>query len=171
MKNLTNLFNECMNEVKNAGIKTGNIISVTINTRAKNRWGQCRKTGNAYSISISNRLLQDDVSDLAAKTTIIHEILHTVEGCMNHGNKWQNVANIINRNYGYNVKRTTSSEEKGIKTTKADYKYNVVCQKCGCTWNYNRAGYVVQHPSNYHCTCGGKLKVICNDKNIQMLSI
>ena len=38
MKNLNELFEQAMTVVEGCGIQTGNIVSVTVNTRAKKRW-------------------------------------------------------------------------------------------------------------------------------------
>lgn len=156
MKNLYKLFNECTKEVKDAGIKYGNIVSISINSRAKRRWGQAKKKNEGYYINISERLLQDDISDTATKDTIIHEILHTCDGCMNHGDEWQKMANIINSRYPqYHISRCTSYADKGLQITTNDYKYNVICRECGSTWNYNRAGKVIQNIHNFRCPkCG-----------------
>ena len=168
MKDLKKLFNECMEEVKSVGIKPGNIISITVNSRAKKRWGQCAKRGNTYKINISDRLLQDNLNDRAAKNTIIHEILHTVDGCFDHGSEWQYQANKINRAFPfYQIKRTNSPQELGVPNrTAKDYRYNVICESCGHVWVYDRAGKVVQNPSRFHCGCGGRLKVVCNDGSV-----
>ena len=109
MKDLKKLANECMAELDAIGVQYGNVISWQINTRVKNRWGQCRYIGGGrYSINITNRLLDDNLPDEAAKETIIHELLHSVDGCMNHGPNWKRVADKVNRAYHYNIKRTTS---------------------------------------------------------------
>lgn len=171
MKDLTQLFNQCMWEVEQANIKTGNIVSVSVNTRAKNRWGQTKKKGDKYYITISDKLLDDNISDFGAKNTLIHEILHTVSGCMNHKSEWQAVANIMNRKYNYNIKRTSSASELNVKVDKVDYRYNVVCKNCGKSYNYNRAGNVVKYPSRFRCgACNGELKVLINDSNFVLLS-
>lgn len=173
MKNLNNLFNQCIKEVKAIGIEPGNIVAVTVNTRAKTRWGQTKKNGNSYTINISDRILQDEQDDLIAKDTIIHEILHTCTDCMNHGFNWKALANKVNRAYPqYHISRTTSAEEKGIEARKAvDYRYNVICKECGNTWNYDRAGKVVQNTGRFYCPCGGKLTVKCNDNRFVMWSV
>ena len=95
-------------------LEFGKIVNFEINYRAKSRWGQCQRKGSGYYINISDRLLQDDVPIKALKDTIIHEILHTCNGCMNHGTTWKNYADKVNKAYGYNIKRCTSAEEKGF---------------------------------------------------------
>ncbi len=159
MKNLNMLFNECINECKKAGIPYGTIKEVGINTRAKSRWGQCRYMNGVYSINISSILLEDDVTDVATKTTIIHEIIHTCKDCMNHGAEWKKYAEIMNRKYGYNIKRCTSADEKhiSIEIAKPKYKYTVVCEKCGTKSNYTKLSKLVKliksNPHDSGCRC------------------
>jgi predicted SprT family Zn-dependent metalloprotease len=162
MKDLQKLYNEALQEVKDANIEPGDIKTVKVNTRLKSTWGRCgylNKQKNSYKIDINPILLADDVEDVAVKNTIIHEILHSCDGCMNHGQKWKAKANIINRKYPqYNIARTSSSEELGIDKEKRDYKYKVQCQKCQKIYGYYRISRVVKYPDYFKCKCGGKLK-------------
>ena len=41
---------------------------------------------------------KDEIDDNATKTTIIHEILHSCEKCMNHGPEWKKLAELVNKN-------------------------------------------------------------------------
>ena len=79
MKNLQNLAAASEADLRSIGIRPGRVSAWRVNTRAKSRWGQCRELApGCFEISIAARLLQDDVSDQAAKDTILHELLHTV---------------------------------------------------------------------------------------------
>ena len=110
LKDFEMMIKECMEEVEAVGLKPGKISKWVINSRAKSRWGLCKKTGiNTFEIQIAERLLGDDVSDLACKDTIVHEILHTCRGCHGHTGLWKSYADLMNRTYGYSIKRTTSS--------------------------------------------------------------
>lgn len=150
MKNFHGLCLECMEELDALNVQYGKISKWEINTRAKKRWGQCQNEGNGYySISISVRLLADDIDDIATKTTILHELLHTCENCMNHGKEWQRLADKVNRAYGYNIKRCTSCEEKGVEQVKANYV--IACPCCGTKWEYIRMTKAVQNPGRYRC--------------------
>lgn len=171
MKDLQKLFKECKEELDYIGIKYGCIESITINTRAKKRWGQCKCTLNSqywenriFSINISSRLLQDDISDNACKNTIMHEILHTCRGCMNHGEEWKRVSEIVNDCYAfYNIKRTTTAEEKGIKEEEdsKNYKYALRCKCCGKIFYKTRMCDVIRYPKLYnHKIDGGQLERI-----------
>ena len=166
MKNLNQLFTESYNDVVAAGLTPGKILNVTINSRAKKRWGLCRLQNGYFSIEISNRLLDDNVDDIATKNTIVHEILHTCPNCMNHGKEWQYNADIINNHYKgyYNISRTTSAEDKGLeplgRVRNDSVKYTLVCTGCGRKIYYKRASKAIQAPQNYRCGyCRGRFEV------------
>lgn len=170
MKNFEKLIAECESDLKSIGVKPGFVASWHINTRAKSRWGQCQRIAlGIYSINISERLLQDDVSDQAAKNTIMHELIHTVTGCHGHTGRWQQIANKVNRLLPqYTIKRTTSNAEKGIEEEKREpvYKYAVTCTHCGTTYYRKKASKLIQNPDQYKCgNCGFTLKRIDIEKN------
>src|SRR5699024_4635554 len=105
-----------------------------------------------FSINISSRLLQDDISDTACKNTIMHEIIHTCNHCFNHGNEWKHISNIVNDCYSfYNIKRCTSPEEKGINENieKKEAKYILRCTKCGKLFYKNRMCKVIKYHELY----------------------
>lgn len=95
MYNLNNAFHSCLDMVINAGINPGNIVEVIPNTRAKSRWGQCKRVSGGYSININIDLLDERNDYKGLENTLIHEILHTVDGCMNHGPNWKRAADRI----------------------------------------------------------------------------
>lgn len=92
MRDVNVIAIECMRELENIGIKCGNVIKIDINTRAKKRWGQCRKIGNNYIIEVNQILLREDTDIDGLKNTIIHELLHTCKGCMKHTGEWKQLA-------------------------------------------------------------------------------
>lgn len=155
MKNLNELANVCMQELDNIGIEYGNVVSWEVNTRAKQRWGQCRHLGgNCHSINISSRLLQDDVADEGAKNTIIHELLHTVKGCNNHGTEWQRMADKVNKAYGYNIKRCSSADEKGVPDIEVipnAVKHKFICEGCGQVIVRTKESKFTKNYQNYRC--------------------
>lgn len=166
MKNLRKLFEESLEEVKNVGIPYGNIVEVIASSNLKKAWGTCRSNGKGgFIIKISTTLLTDDVSDNSTKETIIHEILHTCKGCMNHGSKWKYYADIINWKYKgkYNITRTTNEEDKGVEFNPRMYKYVIRCEKCGIQAGYNRICETVKATKLGYTQCikcGGKFKLI-----------
>lgn len=163
---------KCLYMVECAGIQHGNITGFSVNTRAKRRWGQCKydASENGYKINISCELLSGNCND-GLENTIIHEILHTCKGCMNHGSEWKRLAEIIYRTYGIEIKRCSSAAEKGVdeeehyrrirearaSRKKEEYRYIFRCSCCGCLYGQKRASKFTKHPETYHCArCGGK---------------
>lgn len=141
-------------------IPYGNILKIEPNTRAKRRWGQCKKVPGGFEINISTRLLVDDVDEKSLMDTVLHEVLHTCPNCMNHGKTWKEYARRLNKKFGYDIKRCTSSEEKGIEPTsrEQDYKYIVKCENCNLKYYYLRRGEVIRqiqaNPNHHRCSCG-----------------
>lgn len=159
MKDLNRLVAECEADLRSIGIRHGTVVEWSVNTRAKKRWGQCKSVGSGmYKINISEQLLQDNVSDQAAKNTIMHELLHSVKGSMNHKGVWAANAAKVNRLLPqYTIKRTTSSEEKGIEEEerKAVARYIIRCRHCGSEYTREKFCRVVQYPEKYRCgECG-----------------
>lgn len=166
MRDLQKYAIECMEELDNIGIEYGNVIDITVNTRAKKRWGQCKALGNGnFSINISAFLLDESTDVEGLKNTIIHELLHTCKGCLNHGTEWKRLASIVNRAYGYNIKRTSSAEEKGCtcvpdNTKVRSIKHKLVCNKCGHVFIRYRDSKFTRMPGNFLCGCGGTITKI-----------
>ena len=161
MKDFEKLQMVCMEEVRAAGITPGNIVKWTINRRAKTRWGLCIKKGNGEcEIQIAARLLEDDrISEDACKDTMIHEILHSCKGCTGHTGKWKQYAEIMNRKYGYHIKRVTSGEEKGVENYKGNsqpVKYVYRCAGCGQIVMRKKACKFTKYYRSYICGICGK---------------
>ena len=162
MRDLNKIFMECLEEVKNAGIEPGKIVRVSINNRMVKKWGQCKRNNGQYYIEISSLFLDEKNSIDGLKNTIIHEILHTCKNSFDHKQKWKEYAKIMNLKYGYNIKRTSTAEEKGImKESLPEAKYQLICEKCGHIYNHYRMCKAIKNPEYYGCgICNGNLKRI-----------
>lgn len=167
MYNLYNEFEMCESALRRLRIPISDNIAVQPNSRAKSCWGRCSQKTNAdgvqYIISINTDLLDERNPLSALHTTICHELLHTCEGCMNHGELWLTYAEIVNDVLGLNIQRASTAEEKKmVVLTKAKHKtgYAVICKDCGSKHIYYRAGKVVKNVNNYRCgSCHGNLFV------------
>ena len=164
MKDLHKLAYECMSQLDRIGIKYGK-VRFTVNTRAKKRWGQCIVRGaGVYDINISARLLADHVDNMAAKNTIMHELIHAADGCRSgHRGRWLAIAAAVMKAYPeYDIKRTASNAEKGfdeeyVPSKRLEYKYFYRCLGCGAEAKYKKAGRFIQNPNAYVCIkCRGK---------------
>jgi len=155
--NMDKLLQKGLEQVKSAGITPGNINpKVIINSRAKNRFGVCRRTMGKYDFEIEMNSKLLEAKEEKAMNTMVHEILHSCKDCMNHGKTWKAYANIMNTKFGYDIARTTSHEKLGIETPVA--KYTIECQKCHSKINRQKKSNLVTHTHHYKCgKCGGKL--------------
>lgn len=162
---------KCMEMLDKIGIEYGNIIEMVPNTRARKRWGQIKAIPGGYSININSALLDERNDDKGLINTILHELLHSVKGCMNHGENWKRQADKVYRAYGIEIKRTSSAEEKGVaEETRIPYKprridhsikYMFECTCCGQMIKRERASKFTKNPGNYKCAiCGGKFAQI-----------
>jgi predicted SprT family Zn-dependent metalloprotease len=156
---LENLFDESIKEMTETHIKVGNVLSVEVNYRAKNRMGLCRKITRSFdevfAIQISNQLFGNKAS---IKETLLHELLHTCTNCFQHKNEWKYLAGLLNRKYGYNIQRTLDAEQACIKI---DHKYKMRCKNCGNIIGMERMSDFVKHPEKYMCKkCRGNFERI-----------
>ena len=178
-RKLQTVFTECIDEMNAIEIPFGRITEVTVNYRAKNRWGQCCRKfdvyGFVYTININCDLCHPEASERGLKETIIHEILHTCPDCMCHTGEWKRFADLVNDCYGYNVKRANTSEDKGMdafyeqhaelaKRHKPMYKYTIRCKNCGkIVGKKQKACKITRYPQCYRCaSCYGNLEVIAS---------
>lgn len=75
MKDLIILVDICKTDLDGLGIKYGKVCNWTVNTRAKCRWGLCKKVGfGLFDISIAEALLADDIDEQKANNTIVHKL-------------------------------------------------------------------------------------------------
>ena len=115
-------------------------------------------TGYIYSIKISKYTLGS--SQKSIMNTILHELLHTCENCMNHGSLWKRYAAIVNNVYNYNIQRCdgdkTSEDRTNLrKGIKVNHKLR--CDKCGQVFMRTKSSALVLHPERFHCRCGGHI--------------
>lgn len=148
MKDINILLQDAKDVLDDLNIPYGQIVRCYVNTKALNRWGQCKCVGNnKYEIEISFRLLSDDVTWEAAMDTMIHELLHAYKNRMCHTGEWKRCAELVNKEYPiYNIKRCATAEERGVKSTRAiTAKYRIICNECGTTSLYHRKTQLVSN--------------------------
>lgn len=157
-EDLQELFHLAIKMVKDAGLETEDIdTTCKIFSKRANTWGYCHHRGRMNYISISEDLMY--VSEHSLMTTLLHEVLHACKGGHSHGYKWQQYANKINYLYGYNIKRTTSMEEKGIdaENRHIDFKYAVRCTGCKKLVVRTKMSNLIKYPNKYRCgICNGE---------------
>ncbi|MDO4392995.1 MAG: SprT-like domain-containing protein [Bacillota bacterium] len=159
---LNEMLTDVINEALEEGIPVPSNIypQVKINKRTKKRLGCCIREEGGFRIEISEFILECNSKHI--KSVMAHEVLHSCEGCNNHGSLWKEYAAIMNTKYGYNIKRLVDLEELGIENryAKTNIKYIMKCQSCGKEYPRQRYTCVMKKINAYRCTCGGKLTVI-----------
>ena len=183
---LIKLYTECLNELNSIGINFKD-KDITIKTSKRNnkRYGCCRPSNpdkrykvvvkksirryivkyenfKNYEIEISRWVL--DLDDSIIKNTVIHELIHCMPYCNNHGEEFKKYAKLVNEKLGYNIARIGNKKEdfekSHIKYIESEqYKYKIICTKCGSTFYRKRLSK--DFTRKYRCSkCLGKLEVI-----------
>lgn len=151
----------CKKQCDSLNIPYGNILFVSWFDRPLSHWGDCFTTKFGSMIRI-NPVLRS-ATEMAFMNTLMHEVLHTCPGCHNHGKLWKSYAAKVNAKFGYDVKRGTSAQEKGLESTTPQKKpkYVFECVNCGSKVRRYRASEFTRHPEGYRCgKCNGKFKQI-----------
>lgn len=158
---LDKLLAKAIQEVKEQGMEPGNIDSTLYVSNAAKEFGRCTRTGSSFEIRISKYIMNNSEKELMQ--TIVHEVLHSIPGCMNHGVQWKKAADTMNKAKGYDISRLASpsaanltAEHQAVLT-----KYVVACVDCGNELNRQRKSKLINHPELYTCgACGGELERI-----------
>lgn len=182
---LERLYKECIVELESIGIflKDVGMIDISIAKRNTKRYGCCKqecpdistkyyeKIGrrkylkyekyNKHHIEISKWVLELD--EKIIKNTIMHEIIHCLPRCNNHGKYFKEYAKFINYKLGYNISRLGNVEEDYKKSNKefkenTSYNYKIECPKCGQIFYRKRLNK--NFTVKYRCgKCDGKFIV------------
>ena len=162
-ENISKLFEQVKHEARELKIPVPeNIIEeIFINGRPRKRFGCCHFKDGKFLVEISEFIL--DCPENKIREVLAHELLHTCEGCRNHGIHWKVYAQRMNNAYGYDIKRATSFEDMGIHREEApsqsNVKYIIKCSKCGKEYPRQRFTCVMKKIKAYRCQCGGELTV------------
>lgn len=157
MRSLEAYGRKCMEILDTLDIPYNAPTEWVVNKRAFRRYGQCCYSYGEYSINITYRLLDERIPEEYLEDTIIHELIHTCDGCLNHGKLFQKYCNLVNDCYScYHIStyvdRWVSEEvEKYYPKRNSEYKYIVHCPECGCESHYKKATKVIKNIHNYHC--------------------
>ena len=189
---LEKIYKECKQELKSIGIKIDDEekvgkIEIGLSGRSKKRYGVCKqeepdvktkyveKKGKnlivkygkykKHKIEISKWVME--LNEDIIKNTVMHELIHCMPMCNNHGKEFKLYAEYINQKLGYNIKTTGNKKEDYEKSNKKyneekGYKYIIKCKNCGQIY------YRVRKPNNlqkYRCgVCRGKLILIVTEQ-------
>lgn len=180
---LDKLYKECLEELKSINIinfdEIGE-IDISFAKRKTKRYGCCKQEEpdkstayrekriihyrkyNKHHIEISKWLM--DLNDDIIKNTIIHEIIHCLPDCNNHGKEFKKYSKLINEKLGYNITRLGNKKEDYEKSNlefneNQKIKYVIACENCGLI--YYRQRMAKNFTKKYRCgKCKGKLRIL-----------
>lgn len=127
---LNKLYQQCINELESIGIhiqesKDIGKVEIHISKRNNKRYGVCKQeepdTSTMYVEKIGRRKVIKylkykkhtieispwvmELDDSIIKNTIMHEIIHCLPNCNNHGKIFKQYAKYINQKLGYDISR------------------------------------------------------------------
>lgn len=187
---LTKLYNECIEELESIGIdiknnKTIGEINISLAKRKAKRYGCCKQSKpvkEIYHTEIRNHrrikmydiFMKHDIeiskwvlnlNDDIIKNTIMHELIHCLPYCNNHGKEFKKYAGFINNKLGYEIKRLGNKEKDCEKSNvklceeEPKYKYKIKCKNCGII--FYRQRLKKNFIRDYRCgKCKGKLELV-----------
>lgn len=160
MTYLNQVAKECMAKLDAINIPYSKNVDFNTSKRYKVKWGQCSKRYDGYHITINNILADEKYHD-GLENTLMHELLHTCPGCMNHGALWKAYSRMVFNYYGIDITRTNSSKEKGVDESLIKHepiRYRFKCEGCGQIINRRRESKFTRNYTHYVCgECHGKL--------------
>ena len=130
-------------------------------SKAESYWMQIsyNKLTKDYKLRVSTMFehyTDDSIARIRLTNSMIHELIHTLPGCMNHGPQFKRHCYIVNSKTIYNIETTTEPGEGFVAAEKVKkVKYVVKCPHCGKEYIYQRKCRVVDYPFKYRCSiCG-----------------
>ena len=189
-EHLERLFEECLNELASIGINMRaseyGEISIKIANRNNKRYGCCKQEDpdkrykttkiigrrkcvkyerfNKHIIEVSKWVM--DLDDEIIKNTIMHELIHCMPFCNNHGHMFKKYAKYINKYLGYDISRLGNKKEdyekSNLEYEEKGFKYTIKCTSCGKEFGRNRLSK--DFFRKYRCLCNGKLILTNSDQ-------
>lgn len=131
-------------------------------------YGTCQRVGRVnnkmrYEIKINKDYLKvGNPKDV--HNTIMHECIHCIEGCMNHGEKWKTAAAKVNARFDFSPIQRTGYDEAYHQVLETKYKYFAVCEGCKSVYKWMRKSktYTACCNNRARCSCGSK-KFTCTE--------
>ena len=181
MRDLQMLFKRCCEELDAIGVPySHNIKSIKANNRYVSTYGMTSHytTDDSYEIQIASFLLSDKLTDdRIVRSTIFHELVHTCDGCMNHGKLFHKYGNLISDCYDVEITtyvskaRLDAVKQAGIKPERkriASDNWIFECIDCCERWQYKKKpSFCRQYEPvsrtvlNCNCPyCKGKIRLV-----------
>jgi predicted SprT family Zn-dependent metalloprotease len=159
---LKTMVDDCankINSIQSGLIDMSKITDIKFNSRIIRALGRCRRINKkTYILEFSSTYFNSEHITVEEKLhTVYHELIHTIDGCFNHGDNFKRVGRMIERSTGIKGvgERVNTSSSKEYK--QATYKYKISCNGCNTVSFGNRSmGKTINgYSKNYFCKkCG-----------------
>lgn len=143
---LQTIFSGCKEQLIKMGVplhpeKIDKKIYTSSTFRRKLGLASYEREKDRYKITINKKILNSDTPKIEG--VIIHELLHTLEGCMNHGKEWKKWAAYVSSNSAYQIATT-----ERLENFEYDGGYWLIkCPVCGSS----KTMFVKPHNNKYIC--------------------
>lgn len=167
------LYNRCVEELQVIDIPISKRLThIEFNDKLKTAFGQCVFSNGFFHIEFNKILLKDNINEKTVRETIYHELIHTIDGCFNHGKKFQYYADLVNDCYSVNIGTYVSTESmcQTLKAREEIASWIFECPTCHKkflryrkpNWlhTYNNNTMLTDNASCANCKCGKGLKII-----------
>ena len=126
-------------------------------------YGQCCSKASKYNntdydfvIRISTYTLQNTEKSLM--NTMLHELIHTIEGTKGHDLTWKKWAQFAGEKLGYDIKRnngdkTTADRESMNSHIHRRFLRDIIiqCESCDYRWYRHRKTKMIKNINRYNC--------------------
>lgn len=153
------IFNEIQEDVQLLAAlgheyMTKYIYKVVINKRkGTKRIGRCKRLSNGvYEIQVTEKYLRN-LDSKEIHNTIMHEVIHSAKGCMNHGPNWVALANKVNAHYEFTPIQRLSYDPTVLQLAKESAKYFLFCPTCGTESYWQRKPKYWSWYTSEKCRC------------------
>ena len=153
---------ECMDLIQEAtGVDIHNQrYEARISNRFTKTLGNCHYDSDYfephYTITLSAKWLAT-AEPQKIHDTIMHEVIHSMPGCMNHGPKWKGYAAKICRRYPqYTITRLSHDDNYSNylkENNMSGCRYKLVCDTCGQSWEKRNKTRIFKLAALGRCAC------------------
>lgn len=141
MGSLRKLSKQCIKELEALNIPYGNIRKVEYAGLGRHLGNCIAYYEGVFDIKISDLFKSNEVEILDLKATIMHGLLHTCDGCNNHGELWRKYAALVDSAYHYEVLGFRTRKQVFLKEKEKGIIHRLKCPGCEGFWNIRDEGY------------------------------
>lgn len=170
----TNYLEEAIKTAKeiiirnNIDVPFDRISDIKVSGKIKKIAGKCKYNFQTqkYSINLAKHLFNTNKKLILE--VLLHEFIHTIDSCFNHGTKFVQIMKNINNAENLDIRVSLNGEDiyailEQHNAIKSMFKYKIVCAECGQVLGYvsRKSNDMVKNPQDYTCKdCGGKIRII-----------